>query len=185
MLEGIKKWMWKRRLSQEEKQVKRRLASKTFSNARKIGLMGFVENEEDQKKLEEYMHKLQNQGKEVYMLVFTASREVPHFCMPKLSVDYVPAKLVNWYQVPQGKAVKEFRQKPFDILIDLCLVHRPEHLFVSATSAASMKIGLYGKSMVRYYDFMISTKPSGHNAFEQYVRSIEKYLSQINPTNHE
>ncbi len=171
--------MWKRRLAQEEKLVSRRLSNTDFSAAKKIGLVAYVDNEDSQKKLEEYMHKLQQQGKEVYMLAFVAGREVPHYCMPKLSVDYVPGKSINWYNVPQGKAVKEFRQKPFDLLIDLCLDHRPENLFVAATSNASMKVGPYGENMIRYYDFMIFSNFSGQNALEQYLRSVEKYLGQL------
>ncbi|MFO8055385.1 MAG: hypothetical protein R6U19_09530 [Bacteroidales bacterium] len=185
VLKIIKNWLYKRKLTKDEKLVTRHYTNPDFSGAVKIGLLGFARNEEHLKKLEAYMHKLQQEGKEVNMLLFFPHKEIPHFCMPRLSVDFVPKKMLNWYSIPQGKKIRDFQRKPFDLLIDLCLEPRKETLYVVATSKASMKVGLYKEERVKYYDFMLSCKNADSRNLDNYIREVEKYLKKINTAGYE
>ncbi|MGM0647670.1 MAG: DUF6913 domain-containing protein [Bacteroidota bacterium] len=150
-----------------------------MSEACQIGLLAYVENEEQLHKVEHYMHHLQSLGKEVHLLLFVPGKEAPHYIMPRLSVDIVPRKMVNWFGIPQGKVVKSFQQKKFDLLIDLCMEHHKENLYIAITSNASMRVGLYGDNMLKYYDFMLSGSKNKIRSFEQYTQEIEKYLNQL------
>lgn len=179
MLEKIKKWLWTRKVKQDERLVQRQLLNKSLTEADQVGLLAYVENEEQLHKVEHYMHHLQDNGKEVHLLAFTPGKEVPHYFMPRLSVDIIPRKMVNWFRIPQGKVVKSFQLKKFDLLIDLCMKHHHENLYIAATSNASMRVGLYGDNMLKYYDFMLSGNKNKKYSFEQYTQEIEKYLNQL------
>lgn len=177
--------MWHRKLAQDERQVKRTLTNKNFNKAKHIGLLAYIHDEEHLKKVEDFLHHLQSLNKEVSMLAFVPHKEVPHYCMPKLSVDFIPKKNLNWYNIPNGKQIRDFQNKNFDVLIDLCLRHRKEVLYVAATSAASMRVGLFDQDLVRYYDFMISSSSGNRKNIDKYISEVEKYLNQINPDQNE
>lgn len=185
MIERIKTWLWKRRLKQDEKQVSRKLASVNIENAKHIGLIAYINDEKHLKAIEDYAQKLKDQGKNVDLIVFTPEKEVPHYCMPKIHEVFVPQKMVNWYKIPAGKPVKSFQQKHFDILIDLCLEHYKETLYMVATSSATMRVGLYDEKWVKYYDLMISDNDNDKINLMSYIQEVEKYLNQINAGNHE
>lgn len=184
MFEKIKNWFWKRKLEQEVKTVSRQLLNTRLEEARNIGLLAYVPDEKKLQQVEQYLHKLQKDNKEVSLLTVIPQKEVPHYCMPKLSVDYIPRKMVNWFGIPQGKAVRDFQQKKFDILIDLCLQPQKEILYVVATSSANMRVGLYREDMVKHYDFMI-TVPEEKKSLDNYINEVEKYLNQINTKHYE
>lgn len=177
--------MWRRKLAQDERQVKRTLSNKSFNNAKRIGLVAYIHDEEHLKRVEDFLHHLQRKNKEVNLLAFVPQKEVPHYCMPKLSVDYVPKKNINWYGIPHGKSIRDFQNRDFDVLIDLCLEHRKEVLYIAATSAASMRVGLFEEGLVRFYDFMISSTSDNRNNIDKYISEVEKYLYQINPGQNE
>ncbi|MCF8331988.1 MAG: hypothetical protein K9H84_06015 [Bacteroidales bacterium] len=184
MFEKIKNWFWKRKLEQDVKSVNRQLLNTRLEDAKSIGLLACIPDEKKLQQAEQYLHKLQKANKEVNLLAFIPQKEVPHYCMPKLSVDYIPRKMVNWFGIPQGKPIKDFQQKKFDILIDLCLERQKVVLYVVATSSANMRVGLYRDDMVKHYDFMISGSEQ-KESMDNYIIEVEKYLNQINTKNHE
>ncbi|MFW6019733.1 MAG: DUF6913 domain-containing protein [Bacteroidales bacterium] len=185
MVEWIKTWLWKRRLQKDEKQVNRKLATVTLDGAKHIGLVVYLYDEEQLKTIEDYVHNLKGRGKDIYLIVFTPGKEAPNYCMPKLYLDFVTKKMVNWFSIPYGKAIKSFQQNHFDIVIDLSLEHHKEILYLMATSRASMRVGLYHEAWTKYYDLMLSKKVNQKPDLKRYISELEKYLNQINTVNHE
>ncbi len=181
----IEKWLYARKLTRDARRVERILTNRSFSCTSQVGIMGFINNEEDLQQLEGYMHRLQKEGKEVHMLLFTSQKSPPHYYMPRLSVDFVTRKMVNWYNIPAGEAVWSFRNKPFHVLIDLCPGFRKDMLYVAATSKASLKVGSYHTLREPYYDLMLSLDHRYEENLQTYIREIEKYLHKIKPRDHE
>lgn len=177
--------MWKQRLNQDHKQVSRELVNKEFSRISNIGLVAFIYDEKYLKSLEAYMHELQEKGKNVHIIGIVPDQQTPQYVIPKLSLDIIPRKMLNWYHIPQGKQVRDFQAKPFDLLIDLCFEHRKETLYITATSKASLKVGAYSKFAEPYYDFMLSTQKQEQETLTSFTSKAEEYLNQINPSGHE
>jgi len=185
MFEWIKTWLWKHRLKKDERQVNRKLKTVSLDNAKSIGIIASINDEEDLKTIEGFVHKLKNHEKDISLSVFTPGKEIPNYCIPKLYVDFVPQKMINWFGIPTGKAIRSFQQKDFDIVIDLCREHKKETLYMMATSRASMRVGRYNEKWTTYYDLMLSETDNDKKNLKHYISELEKYLNQINAVNHE
>lgn len=181
----LENWFYRRKLAKDARKAQRTLTNCDFSYATQVGIMGFFKNEEDLLHLEAYMHKLQKEGKEVHMLLFTSEKKPPHYYMPKLSVDFVTRKMVNWYNIPASEEVCAFRNKPFHVLLDLCPDFRKDMLYVAATSRASLKVGSYHPQREPYFDLMLSLNQEYSKDLQRMIREVEKYLHEIKPREHE
>mgnify|MGYP000653869619 CR=1 FL=1 len=185
MIEWIKTWLWKHRLKKDASQVNRKLKTVSLDNAKSIGMIASIYDEEGLKTIEDFAYKLKKQGKDIRLIVFAPGKEVPNYCIPKLYVDFITKKMVNWFGIPDGKAIQSFQQKDFDMVIDFCGEHRKETLYMMATSRASMRVGRYNEKWTTYYDLMLTEKESDEKKLKRYISELEKYLNQINTVNHE
>ena len=58
--------------------------------------------------------------KDVKALGFVNLKELTHHHMPMLQFDFFFLKDLNWYYKPQNYIIKNFVEKDYDILINLC-----------------------------------------------------------------
>ena len=179
-IENIKDYLGKRKLNRLLVNSKAR--SIFFCNLNKasnVGLIASVKDEEDYKKIINFIEYLKGDIgiRKVNAITFYNEKEIPSFLQTKLSFDFFTSEDLSWNREPLKDACKNFMKEDFDILIDLTDDFIIPLRNILAKSKASFKVGKYSEDNEAYYDFMIDSK---HNNFHQFTKEAVRYLTIIN-----
>jgi len=147
----------------------------SFEKSRNIGIIYKVGEEKDQIEFSEFVSRLQNDKKEVKALGIIKYKDIPHYCYPKLSYDYVTRRNINWMRKPTGEKVTDFIQKEFDLLINFDTTHDIALNYIAGFSHAKCKVGLFHENNEAIYDLMIDTDINC-----PFKELAEHYLTYIN-----
>ena len=99
--------------------------------------------------------------------------------MPMLQFDFFFLKDLNWYYKPQNYIIKNFIEKDYDILINLCDSRCIPIKYLAGSSRARFKVGKYEEKL-DLYDMMINVKG---NTIDELINEIYHYLNIINKKN--
>ena len=118
--------------------------------------------------------------KEVRTLGFIDLQDLPHYCYPRLSFDYISKPTMNWYKKPHGDKIKDFMNKDFDILLNLDTTQNSSLTYIYALSKAKFKIGIETSINKEFSDLMISTKSTVDlpNLFEYMMNYIKMFTEK-------
>jgi hypothetical protein len=147
----------------------------SFDRSRSIGILYKVGEEKDQIEFSAFVSKLQNEKKEVKALGIIKYKDIPHYCYPKLSYDYVTTRNLNWIKKPTGEKVTDFINKEFDILINFDTTNNLSLEYIAGLSHAKCKVGIFDERHKAIYDLMINTE-----ADCPFQELAEHYLTYIN-----
>ena len=78
-----------------------------------------MNSEEEYAAVGDFVRRLQQSGKKVWVLGYTNSRRTPVYFSPKLSYDLILRGDVNFLMHPKAKFIPQFIEQDFDILFDL------------------------------------------------------------------
>ena len=127
----------------------------SFEKSRSIGILYIVGEEKDQIEFSNFVNELKTEIKEIKALGIIKYKDIPHYCYPKLSYDYVTTRNINWIKKPTGEKVHDFIHKEFDILINFDTTLNPSLNYIAAASHAKCKVGLFHENNKAIYDLMI------------------------------
>ena len=99
--------------------------------------------------------------------------------MPMLQFDFFFLKDLNWYYKPQNYIIKNFLEKDYDILINLCTSNCVPVKYLAGGSKAKFKVGKYEQDL-SIYDMMIDVKKDTLSAL---ITEVKHYLNLINKRN--
>ena len=91
-----------------------------FNSAKSIGILYDATEIDDMMMVSEFANELFKSKKDVKALGFVNKNELTHHHMPMLQFDFFFLKDLNWYYKPQNYIMKNFLEKDYDILINLC-----------------------------------------------------------------
>lgn len=153
----------------------------SFEKSRTIGIIYKVGEEKDQIEFSAFVSKIQLKKKEVKALGIIKYKDIPHYCYPKLSYDYVTTRNINLIKKPTGDKVTDFINKDFDILINFDTTDDPTLNYIAAFSKAKCKVGVFSETYKDIYDMMINieTDCSFNELSEHYL----KYLNMFSQEN--
>lgn len=177
VIESLKRFFQKKEIRKNLKNLDRKLEFQSVELAKSIGVVYVVEDEADYIRVDNWIKKLFAMGKEIRVIGYHHSDNVPHYCIPKLKHEYYSKKDVNWYGKPIRPSVNDFINEPFDLLIDLTMVDNYTIKHVVSSSIASMKIG---KKTIGYevlYDLMITLNET--HDMDDLIYFIETYTKQL------
>jgi hypothetical protein len=155
----------------------------SFSQAKSIGILYKVIDNNDYNFICDFVKYCQDNGKSVKALGYVIYKEVPHFCFPKLSYDYFTQKDIGWNLIPKNQFVKAFIDENFDNLIDLSIKDCFPTNYISAMSKAKFKIGRFKSENQKYYDFMLNVPEE--MPINDYIDHLKNYLTIFNNSKHE
>ena len=158
MLTKLRNYFLKSDLKKAVAKNRRTKALVSVEQAKSIGVLYMVGDEKDYIAATNLFGGLQQMKKEVRTLGFIDLKDLPHYCYPRLSFDYISQPTMNWYKRPFGDKIKDFIHKDFDILLNLDTTQNPSLTYVYAISNAKFKIGIDTLVNKEYSDLMISTK---------------------------
>ena len=144
--------------------------------AQSIGILYDATEMEDMLKVSEFVNTLFQTKKDVKALGFVNLKELTHHHMPMLQFDFFFLKDLNWYYKPQNYIIKNFVEKDYDILINLCDSACIPIRYLAGKSQAKFKVGKYEED-IDLYDMMIDVK---ENTLSALIKEIHHYLTVIN-----
>ena len=130
-------------------------------------------------KVSSFVNKLFKSKKDIKALGFVNLKELSHHHMPMLQFDFFFLKDLNWYYKPQNYIIKNFIEKDYDILINLCDSRCIPIKYLAGSSRARFKVGKYEEKL-DLYDMMINVKG---NTLDELINEIYHYLNIINKKN--
>lgn len=145
-------------------------------SAQSIGILYDATERENMMKVSEFVNTLFKTKKDVKALGFVNLKELTHHHMPMLQFDFFFLKDLNWYYKPQNYIIKNFVEKNYDILINLCDSDCIPIKYLAGTSQAKFKVGKYEED-IDLYDMMIDVK---ENTLSALIKEIHHYLNVIN-----
>ena len=144
--------------------------------AQSIGILYDATEREDMLKVSEFVNTLFQTKKDVKALGFVNLKDLTHHHMPMLQFDFFFLKDLNWYYKPQNYIIKNFVEKDYDILINLCDSTCIPIKYLAGISQAKFKVGKYEED-IDLYDMMIDVK---ENTLLALIKAIHHYLTVIN-----
>jgi len=153
-----------------------------MGEAKNIGLLFTVNDEQTYNRIDRYAKLLQRDRKVVRVLGFVNEKSIPHYCQTQIFFDYFTLKDLNWYNKPVKNTVNDFISKEFDVLIDLNTTDDFFIQHIAGVSKAHFKVGKYAEMNTRYYDLMIQLQ--GSTDQDSYIEQIHHYLTIINNNNN-
>ena len=147
--------------------------------AQSIGILYDATEREDMLKVSEFVNVLFQTKKDVKALGFVNLKELTHHHMPMLQFDFFFLKDLNWFYKPENYIIKNFVEKDYDILINLCDSTCIPIKYLAGSSQAKFKVGKY-EEHIDLYDMMIDVK---ENTLSALIKEIHHYLTVINQKN--
>jgi hypothetical protein len=161
-----------------KKEMARSVRDKMFTSfvkSRSIGILYKVGEEKDQIEFSNFVNDLKTEKKEVKALGILKYKDIPHYCYPKLSYDYLTTRNINWLRKPTGEKVNDFINKEFDILINFDTTIDLSLNYIAGLSKAKCKVGLFHENNKAIYDLMIDI-----NADCPFRELGQHYINYIN-----
>lgn len=170
----IRLWFLKRAL----KELKRTKKTFGYNQANTFGIMYDASTEENYRQIASLVKELQNDKKKVKTLGFFNMKDLPEYCFPQLSFEFCNAGNFAWNQKPKDKAVLDFIDSQYDVIIDLTPSDFFHIKYLMAISDASFKVGRFHEKYVDLYDLMIQIDDS--TSQEETIKQTIFYLKMIN-----
>ena len=161
------------------KEFNRRKQNKKFYNfqtAKSIGIIFSANTQEGYKITMDFIKFLNLQNINVSALGYVDTNEAISYFSIKKDISIFSLKKTNWYGKPKGNSIDDFIEKPFDIMINLCISDIYALHYILAGSNARLKISIEFPTF-NYADFRIKYTKK----FTQinYINEIKHYLNTI------
>lgn len=142
-----------------------------YKKAQTVGVIFTIEDRQKHDQVKEFIHKLEQDGKEVQVIAFLPNKKENH----EFLFDFFTLKdLSFWGKVTSHNALK-FSETPFDYLYYLDIEPNPLLLYLLARSQARCRVGRYWISGEPYFELMIDCEKNTHSLIE----GIHKYATQL------
>jgi hypothetical protein len=179
LLDRIKEWLGIRRLLRDLSSDRKPIA-RNIGMARKVAIVYVVEDEAAHNQVRNYVKRLKEELgiSNIMALGYSDEKALPFYLHAKLNFDAICQKDLNWYRIPQGKAVENFMAEEYEIIIDLTLQDRLPIQYIMARSRARFKVGRYSESNKKILDMMIDM--AGSQSLPQFIQQVHHYLMMVN-----
>lgn len=129
----------------------------SLDNAKSIGILAEITDENSYKQIYTLFTKLQSLEKSVWLMCYVNEKSVPYYCLQQLTADYFCKKNLNWFGKPDFVQMKDFLAKEFDMLLDFNTnAYQPNEFILSQTNSKFI-IGTI-KEFQPLYDLYIETE---------------------------
>ena len=166
------------RFKREQAQLVRNRKTFNLNNAKTIGLLFFIENNNKYKHALETIKSFQEKNLKVQALGFINEKNYPAYFHPMIYFNIFTLKDINWYGKPKTNTVQNFIKMDYDILIDMSAGDHFILKYIAGLSAARFKVGRFGDENDKYYDLMIMMDKNLR--FDDYINQVIHYLNLIN-----
>src|SRR5207237_953660 len=110
-------------------------------------------------------------------LGFVDKKELSQNQFAQLGLEFFSKKNLNWKMIPNNRAVSNFINEKFDVIINLSKNEIFPLRYIAALSKARFRVGRFDKHFTYCYDLMIHTEADSD--LKQFIQQAENYLRQI------
>ena len=156
-----------------------------LKDARNIGIVFNMHSEEEYVAVGDFVRRLQQSGKKVWVLGYSNAKRSPVYFSPKLSYDLILRGDVDLFMLPKAKFIPQFIEQEFDILFDLRKANELPLDYVVELSKARFKIGSGKSGQFGPYDIQIDATEEmiTPELIDQMVYYIDT-IDFVNSTDH-
>jgi len=171
----IKQVFYNSRIRRDRKKLSRTLELKSWDQIRTIGFLYVVPDETEYVRFTDFVGRLQSQKKDVKAMGLLRSKNIPHYCYPRLAFDYISRKSLTWYGIPRGLKISDFLNNEFDLLVNIDMEDNRIFNYIVAASRAHLKAGTCREKYAEIYDLMINV-----GEFKDYETLLEHIINYLN-----
>jgi hypothetical protein len=175
--ENIKAKLGNLRFAKEVAKMERQSEAVGFDAAKKIGLLYDATDPSDFETIKQYVKEVRAQSKEVMALGFVDKKELSGNQFAQLGLEFFSKKNLNWKMIPNNRAVVNFINERFDVVINLAKNEIFPLRYIAALSKARFRVGRFDKHFTYCYDLMIQSESNGD--LKQFIGEAENYLRKI------
>jgi len=183
LIENAKNYIARRSLQKEYQAIRRQKANVSLEQARNIGVLYAISDEETYKTIHTFLKSLKTESRSVIALGFLNDKKVPTFLHQGVYNSIITLNDVNWFGKPVNQYVRNFFREKFDIFLNISTSDHFPLLYISACVNASMKVGKYQEAHTEYYDLMIKT--ADDTSQKELIDTMLYYIEMINQHKHE
>ncbi|MGB1205661.1 MAG: DUF6913 domain-containing protein [Chitinophagales bacterium] len=146
----------------------------SFSDAKKIGVLFDITEEENIPIISQYVQQLEKQQKKVKLLGFVDASAANE----SLMFSSFSRKNTNFFFVPKGNIVETFMEQHFDILICAFLTDSPSLEYISTLSEAKFRVGPHLANKEYCFDLMMN---HDNDSIKDFLDKLHPYLNMFSP----
>ncbi|MBK0383329.1 hypothetical protein I5M32_10190 [Pedobacter sp. SD-b] len=162
-----------RQLRKETNKQMRKNESVSLDNAKNIGILVNIQNQNQLTEAEKIVTSLSGFDKKVRLLGFISDKSLK---LKSNIIDLISLDDVEWNLVPKKDKIKTFVNNEFDILLNLCTEICFPLVYITALSKSLFKVGAYDKKNSAFFDFMLATQQHSITGF---TTELRYYLDKI------
>lgn len=160
------------------KKHKRNSVVVNYYNAQRIAILSESQTIDTSSFIIDFISGIRKDGKEISTLEFLNNSIKLSAKNWKQTQFYLHKQNLNFLNLPKKEPLREYLEKEFDIVINLCITNNIHLHYMSAITNAKLKIGPYNSEFESCYDFMIDINEETDIQF--FVSSVKTYLNMIN-----
>lgn len=151
----------------------------SYCNIKNIGIIWDASRPEEFAVLSRFCQKMSEQNIDVQILGYFPGKKLPDQYTAKQFLNCLKRDEIDFFYRPLAPLTDDFLKTRFDVLIDINFKKQFPLLYLSALSAASLKVGLTdSKPESSPFEMMISLK--NPVKIEHYLEQVLFYLEMIN-----
>ena len=173
MLKGLRKRIFHYNLNQKLQGLRVIHDVTNISAAQQVGILFEIGDPAANQKVQDWAESLRTNGRKVSLLGYLDARKPAGY----YDFSHFTRRDLNWYLQPVTRLALDFIEKPFDILITLCLTECLPLEYISALSRAHFRIGPYMHDTTYCYDMMLHlAQPHG---YPKLIEETMFYLQRV------
>ena len=161
-----------------QKKTRRNSDGVSYKNALRIAILSESQTIDTSQYIIDFISSIRKDSKEITTLEYLNNSIKLSVKSWKQTQFYLHKKNLNFLNLPKKEPLKEFLEKEFDIIINLCITDNVYLHYMTAISNAKLKIGAYNPEFESCYDFMINI--NNETDINSFVSSVDTYLKMIN-----
>lgn len=142
-----------------------------YQQAKSIGILFSVEDKDKHASIKEFMHRLEQDGKQVKVLEYLPAKAENYEFM----FDFFTAKQLNFWGELKSDVVRAFINTPFDFLFYIDRETNPLALYLLASSQARCRVGRYHETESGFFELMIEQNGTNRGLID----TMYKYTQQL------
>lgn len=142
-----------------------------FRLAKDVGIIFSVEDKQKHHDIKEFVHQLEQDGKQVKVLEFLPKKKENY----EFLFDFFTIQDLNFWGKIQSHHAEKFINTPFDYLFYVDKTSNPLILNLLAQSKARCRVGKYAEQDSAFFELMIETQ----GTVKGLIDNMYRYTSQL------